>query len=206
MNSVKLDTTHYVLICSMGALAHGPKDLVLKEFQQWKDWQKSTGKSDEEVGLRIEEFDFQTHTVSVSGIIPREKPLIFYSPKDLYEVNPIRIEHDLWRNFDRMFPEAQGAWASDLTETDVETRILFNENYHELSTLWFGGKPFMICQHWLDDCFSRFITDTKVYWEVIHYLLEFGCDNPRDVVDPNEVMIELTCFGQMDIEDIKEVK
>lgn len=184
-----MNTTHYALFCKFGMLAHGPKEWIEKERQCF------TNHSDDE--FRVEEYDFQTHTVTNEGIVPRDVPLTFYSANDLYRIDPIRAENSLWRSMDEMFPELRGYYCDPSRHMkDIEVRIIHQNEGSTIATIWFKNQPFMICQYFGHEGygFNRFITNRGTYDQVVDYLRELNRIDVTDIIDPDEVRIDLTCF------------
>lgn len=194
-----MNNKYGLLLCKLGPLCHGPIDTVQKEFEIWKkrvEHPDHTYHLDND--LRIVEYDFQTHDFNGKEIVERSEPLKFYSPNDLYNATPIRIENDLWRWTDMLVPELNIYF--EYTISDIEIRILFDDGDHMLATFWLNRQPFMIgqrtCYNDGDDDVdhTKFITNAEVFWQAMDYLIKLNRPE-TNVVEVNELNSNLTSFG-----------
>lgn len=196
MNTTKLHTSNRygVLLCKYGSLGHGPLDIMLSELERvWK------GRESE---LEIIEYDYQTHDFDGTKVVPRDEPLRFYSPQELYAHAPVRVEYDLFRWID-LFQQDLPHYVENHIST-IEVRVLFDEfvdgYHHMLATFWYEDKPFMIGQLYssgedsIPADLNKFITDPGQYWEAILEMIELN--RPEiEVCDPEQTLVQLTNFG-----------
>lgn len=131
------------------------------------------------------------------------------SPRELYELVPQTIEHDLALLNGCYYAHLPEVELRDLKQGEnprVEVRVIRHvdwdvRRFWRLATVWFDGEPVMVVKNAGregDDHFGRFITDPARYWQMVAYLRSLMPPEPGkvddEIVDPDEMRDDLTRF------------
>lgn len=188
-----MEVKYGVLFCKFGPLAHGPIEQMHRELETWTALMlKKDPPADH--GLRIEPYNFITHDYVDGEITERVSHLKMYSPSELYQLSNYRSENDLWKWAD-LFESELPIFYHHTETSEIEVRILREQDDQILATFWFRGEPFMVAHRFNcgeDASCDKFVTDAETFWMATIHLWSLNREIFAQQIDENKPDYRLT--------------